>query len=44
MVYASSKVALRDALSGFAAELQANDKDDLEYDSVLKVVSRGKAA
>ncbi|KAK3946308.1 cofilin [Diplogelasinospora grovesii] len=43
MVYASSKEALKRSLNGLAAELQANDADDIEYDSVLKHVSKGKA-
>lgn len=44
MVYASSKEALKRSLPGLAAELQANDADDIEYDSVLKNVSKGTAA
>lgn len=43
MVYASSKEALKRALTGIAIELQANDQDDIEYDTVLKVVSKGLA-
>jgi cofilin len=43
MVYASSKEALKRALTGIAVEIQANDQDDIEYDSVLKVVSKGTA-
>ncbi|KAK7744693.1 cofilin [Diatrype stigma] len=43
MVYASSKEALKRALNGIATELQANDQDDIEYDTVLKVVSKGLA-
>ncbi|KAI9835637.1 MAG: cofilin [Sclerophora amabilis] len=41
MVYASSKDALRRSLNGVATELQANDGDEIEYDSVLKHVSKG---
>jgi len=41
MVYASSKEALKRSLSGIAIELQANDSDDIERESVLKVVSKG---
>lgn len=44
MVYASSKEALKRTLTGLAAELQANDTDDIEYDSVVKTVSKGLAA
>lgn len=44
MVYASSKDALKRALSGIAVEIQANDDDDIEYDSILGKVSKGAAA
>ncbi len=44
MVYASSKEALKRSLPGIAAELQANDPDDIEYESVIKTVSKGTAA
>ncbi|KIH94968.1 cofilin [Sporothrix brasiliensis 5110] len=43
MVYASSKEALRRALTGIAVEIQANDADDIEYETVLKTVSKGQA-
>ncbi|KAK7747974.1 cofilin [Cytospora paraplurivora] len=43
MVYASSKDALKRALSGIAVEIQANDSDDIEFDSVLNKVSKGMA-
>lgn len=43
MIYASSKEALKRALNGIATEMQANDADDIEYDSVLKTVSKGLA-
>ncbi|KIM98999.1 hypothetical protein OIDMADRAFT_19945 [Oidiodendron maius Zn] len=43
MIYASSKDALKRALNGIAAEFQANDEDDIEYDSVLAKVSKGAA-
>ena len=43
MIYASSKEALKRSLNGIATELQANDKDDIEYDTVLKTVSKGLA-
>jgi len=41
MVYASSKDALKRTLNGIAAELQANDGDDIEYSEVLKHISKG---
>ncbi|KXX81235.1 Cofilin [Madurella mycetomatis] len=44
MVYASSKEALKRALPGIATEVQANDADDIEYDSLIKTVSKGTAA
>jgi len=43
MVYASSKDALKRALNGLATEFQANDEDDIEYQSVLARVSKGLA-
>jgi len=43
MVYASSKDALKRSLNGLAAEFQANDEDDIEYQSVLSRVSKGLA-
>ncbi|KAM0536217.1 hypothetical protein ACHAP9_002222 [Verticillium nonalfalfae] len=44
MIYASSKEALKRSLTGLATELQANDHDDIEYDSIIKTVSKGLAA
>lgn len=38
MIYAASKEALKRSLEGFAYEIQANDSDDLEYNSVLAAV------
>lgn len=43
MVYASSKEGLKRALNGVAFELQANDPDDIELETVLKTVSKGLA-
>lgn len=43
MVYASSKDALKRALSGIAVEIQANDGDDIEESSILAKVSKGLA-
>ncbi|CAL3966867.1 unnamed protein product [Diplocarpon coronariae] len=43
MIYASSKDALKRALNGIATEFQANDEDDIEYQSVLNKVSKGLA-
>jgi cofilin len=44
MVYASSKEALKRTLTGLAAEVQANDSDDLEWESLVKTVSKNTAA
>lgn len=41
MIYASSKEALRRALTGVAAEIQATDEGEIAYESVLERV-RGK--
>lgn len=43
MLYASSKDALKRALNGIAVEIQANDSDDIEFDSILSKVSKGMA-
>jgi len=43
MIYASSKESLKRALNGLAVELQANDEDDIEYQSILAKVSKGMA-
>jgi len=42
MMYASSKEALKRALNGVAAEIQANDEDDIEYDSIKEKVAKGR--
>jgi len=44
MIYASSKEALKRSLTGIATELQANDSDDIEYDTIIKTISKGLAA
>jgi len=44
MVYASSKEALKRALPGIAVELQANDDDDIEWENLVKTVSKGTAS
>lgn len=43
MTYASSKEALKNALTGIGAEIQANDSDDIEYETILKGISKGRA-
>ncbi|KAK3074429.1 hypothetical protein LTR53_008314 [Teratosphaeriaceae sp. CCFEE 6253] len=42
MMYSSSKESLKRALNGLAADIQANDPDDIEQDSVLQRVSKGR--
>lgn len=42
MTYASSKEALKNALPGLAAEVQANRDDEIEYETILKDVSKGR--
>jgi len=42
MTYASSKEALKMALNGIAKEVQANNDDEIEYDTILKEFTRGK--
>lgn len=42
MTYASSKESLKSALPGFAAEVQANREDEIEYATILKDLSKGR--
>ncbi|KAJ4302612.1 hypothetical protein N0V90_001501 [Kalmusia sp. IMI 367209] len=42
MMYSSSKEAIKRALNGLAADIQANDADDIEWDSILTRVSKGR--
>jgi len=42
MMYSSSKEALKRALNGLAADIQANDPDDIEYDSIIARVAKGR--
>jgi len=41
MMYSTSKEALKRSLNGIAADIQANDEDDIEHDSVVSRVSKG---
>ncbi len=41
MLYASSKEALRRALTGVGVDLQANDVDDIEYDEIVQKLRKG---
>jgi cofilin len=40
MMYSSSKEAIKRALNGLAADIQANDADDIEFDNIKSRVSR----
>lgn len=42
MMYSSSKEALKRALNGLAADIQANDPDDIEYDTIIARVAKGR--
>ncbi|EME81776.1 uncharacterized protein MYCFIDRAFT_211452 [Pseudocercospora fijiensis CIRAD86] len=42
MMYSSSKEALKRALNGLAADVQANDPDDIEHDTIISKVSKGR--
>ena len=42
MMYSSSKDALKRALNGIAIDVQANDADDIEHDSIIKRASTGR--
>lgn len=42
MMYSTSKDSLKRALNGLAADIQANDADDIEHDSVISRVSKGR--
>jgi len=42
MMYSSSKDALKRALNGLAADVQANDQDDIEWETILSKVARGR--
>jgi cofilin len=42
MMYSSSKEAIKRALNGLAADIQANDADDIEFDNIISRVSKGR--
>jgi len=42
MMYSSSKDAIKRSLNGIAAEVQANDEDELEYDSIIARFAKGR--
>lgn len=42
MMYSSSKEAIKRSLNGLAADIQANDPDDIEFDNVIQRVSKGR--
>ena len=41
MTYASSKESLKLALTGISNEVQANREDEIEYETVLKDITKG---
>lgn len=41
-MYSTSKEALKRSLNGLAADIQANDPDDLEFENVVSRVSKGR--
>ena len=41
MTYASSKESLKLALNGIANEVQANREDEIEYETILKDITKG---
>ena len=43
MTYASSKEGLKNALNGIGGEIQANSEDDIEYQTILGSISKGRA-
>jgi len=42
MMYSSSKEAIKRALNGLAADIQANDADDIEFETIKSRVSKGR--
>lgn len=42
MMYSTSKEAIKRALNGLAADIQANDPDDIEYDTIISKVAKGR--
>ncbi len=41
MMYSTSKEAIKRSLNGLAADIQANDADDIEFDTIKSRVSKG---
>ena len=42
MMYSSSKEALKRSLNGIAIDVQANDADDIEQDTIIKRAQSGR--
>ncbi|KAF2798370.1 cofilin [Melanomma pulvis-pyrius CBS 109.77] len=42
MMYSTSKEAIKRALNGLAADIQANDADDIEFENIKSRVSKGR--
>ena len=42
MMYSTSKEALKRSLNGLAIDIQANDADDIEWETIKSRVSKGR--
>jgi cofilin len=42
MMYSSSKEAIKRSLNGLAVDIQANDADDIEWETILSRVQKGR--
>ena len=42
MMYSTSKEAIKRALNGVAVDIQANDDDDIEWENVKTLASKGR--
>lgn len=42
MMYSSSKESLKRSLNGIAVDIQANDADDIEQDTIVKRAMTGR--
>ncbi|KAF2091124.1 hypothetical protein K490DRAFT_54027 [Saccharata proteae CBS 121410] len=42
MLYSSSKDAIKHSLNGIAVDIQANDESDIEFESILATITKGR--
>lgn len=42
MTYSASKESLKRAFTGIGVEIQANDEDDIEYETIKQRVIKGR--